>query len=476
MAEKILSSRILLRHDSAANLASTNPVLLAGEVCFELANIPTLEDGSYDLAKLSGHKFKIGDGVHTYNELPYTFDPEKLEIEIPEAQVFQGQITGEQTADEAITASIPEGSTARVGDFAIIKKLIAGTDKYEYTAYIYNGTAWAALDGNYSAKNVLLNGKVTLSGSYTAIGNITKSSTSATKEYDWDGMTVQGFLEDLLSKVLYPTKPTPSVSMSLTGTGYKEIGTTVTPSFTVTYDPKTYAYGSKSSSTFGSYTYAAPSDVTVTVTGGTNASLTGTMTGTGNNKHTLTLKDDSFVVDTNTSYYGTAVSCAYGDGAIPLDNAGKEYADAKVTAGTASSTTDTGKITGYREGCFFGTVSTAGFTAASVNSAIIRGLSGKTGKNYAAGTYTFTIPVGATAVLVACPKGKTGATEVLNTTVNAKYTTLVGADQIANTVQVGGADATLESIGSFGTDYNVWAFIPTEAFGASADVKITLGA
>ena len=42
-----------------------------------------------------------------------------------------------------------------VGDIAINKKTITG-DKKEYTAYVWNGAAWEAMDGNYSADNVFM--------------------------------------------------------------------------------------------------------------------------------------------------------------------------------------------------------------------------------------------------------------------------------------------------------------------------------
>lgn len=409
-------------------------------------------------------RLKLGDGKTFVNDLPF-YDRYRTFIE--------------DSLDDL------NGVKKIHGDIAIIESSIGSTGKTSRTAYTWDEdkNSWIAFDGNYSAENVYLDGTVKLSGDYSRIGNITKSSNAATADYNWNGKSIKEFLTDLLSQVLYPSKPTPSVSMTLSNAGSKEIGTTITPSYTVTYDPKTYAYGSVSNNSNGSYTYAPPSNVTIDIVGGSNASTSGTMTGSGNAKHTLTLTDDAFVVDLNTSYYGTSVNCSYGDGAIPYTNVKTAYEAAKVTAGTATNEKDTSKITGYREGCFYGTVSTAGFDVSDITNSVIRGLSGKTGKNYASGTYNFTIPVGATAVIVACPEGKTGATEVLNTTVNAKYTTLVGNANIAKTLYIGGANSNaIDSITEetketyHAIKYNVWVFIPTEAFGASADVKLTLGA
>ena len=145
------------------------------------------------------------------------------------------------------------------------------------------------------------------------------------------------------------------------------------------------------------------------------------------------------VVTSTTNYKGTGVSIDHAQGAIPLTNTGSEYADSQVQSGTCSSTTATGAITHYREGCFFGTVSIAGFNPATdCTSAIIRGLANKLSGNYPSSdtTKTMSIPVGATAVLIACPKGKTGAVDVVNTTVNAPMGSLVGSDNIVATVSV----------------------------------------
>ena len=457
-----LRTKILLRSDTSENWAKTdvenagaNAKLLSGEMGIEL-----LGDGVT--------KIKIGDGVHTWAELPY-FSGEMPEI--PSANVYE----------VASYEELPATGVAK-GDTGIVKALIftgetEDKNKYSYTGYVFNGERWVAMDGNYNADNVILTGEVQLSGAYTAVGNITKSSNAAVSEYDWDGMSVRQMFENILSKVLYPTKPSPSVdSWSLSNAGAKEIGTTITPSFKVKYDPKTYAYGSVTNKTAGSATYAAGTNVTITLNDG--STLTGTIGGNGDGKKEITISGNSMVVTSNTNYKGTDVSIDYAQGAIPLTNTGTEHADSQVQAGTCSSSTDTSAITHYREGCFYGTVSTANFNPATdCTSAIIRGLANKLGGNYPSSdtTKTMTIPVGATAVLIACPKGKTGAIDVVNTTVNAPMGSLVGADNIVATVSVGGADASGANLGNYATDYSVWAFVPAEAYGSTANLSIKLG-
>ena len=85
---------------------------------------------------------KVGDGTDkTWADLPY-FGGE-------DAKNFQVSSLDEITDTDLA-----------VGDTAIVKTAIytdaedETNNKYSYTGYVYNGTAWAAMDGNYSAKNV----------------------------------------------------------------------------------------------------------------------------------------------------------------------------------------------------------------------------------------------------------------------------------------------------------------------------------
>ena len=60
MANNILKTRIQLRHDTAANWTAKNPVLMVGELGFEIDT----------------NKFKIGDGVKNWNALEYAVKDE----------------------------------------------------------------------------------------------------------------------------------------------------------------------------------------------------------------------------------------------------------------------------------------------------------------------------------------------------------------------------------------------------------------
>ena len=455
-----LKTRILMRSDTTANWESNDPVLGYGEIGVEF-----LTDGT--------QKIKIGvKEAKKWSELEY-FGGEMPEI--ADTNVFEVIPNEGETHSQAI-ARVAGNAVLAKGDIAYVKETIftdatdSTKNKYSYTGYVYNGTQWVAMDGNYNADNVILTGNVQLSGSYTAVGNVTKSSNAAVAEYNWDGMSVRQMFENILSKVLYPSKPTPSVaSWSLTNSGAKEIGTTITPSFKVKYNPGTYAYGSTKNSTAGSGTYAAGATATITLNDGNT--LDGTIGGDGSAQKEITISGSSMTVTSSTNYYGDSVSIGYAEGATPLTNTGTEYADAKVSAGTCSNSTDTGKITHYREGCFYGTVSHNN----AITSSVIRGLN-KLGGNYSATNKTFTVPVGATKIIIACPKGKTGPSSVLNTTVNAEMWNEDNFKVSTPTViSVGGADSTATSVGSYATDYNVWVFAPNDPYDSTADIKLTLG-
>jgi hypothetical protein len=67
-----------------------------------------------------------------------------------------------------ICAEMP---TARRGDILIIKDIIVeDSDVRLYTAYIYDGSAWVAMDGNYSAESIYFKSDLLTTN---AIGNIT---------------------------------------------------------------------------------------------------------------------------------------------------------------------------------------------------------------------------------------------------------------------------------------------------------------
>ena len=343
-----LNTRIVLRNDSSANwLTNEAQVLLKGEVGIEF-----LADGKV--------KMKVGDGTKTWGELPY-FGGE-------ESHVFEATLQEGETKEAAITRVV--GSTTLVkGDVAVVKALISG-DKYEYTAYVYNGSAWAAMDGNYDAENVYFADDLTTTA---AVGNISLTNGQAT-------IAAAGKnLKDVWNKIFVqeknPTITQPSVSITFSQAKAYEVGTSVTPSYSATLNAGNYQFGGATGITATAWSVTDTASHTSTEASGSFAAVT---------------------VSDSTNYKITATA-TYGDGTIPKTNVGNNYAAGQIKAGTKSATS--GAITGYRNS-FYGTME----EKTTVNSATIRALSGKSNKALANGnTFTVSVPVGALRVVIAYP-------------------------------------------------------------------------
>ena len=375
MPEKILKTRILLRNDETANwLKNQNTVLAQGEAGVEfLANGKT--------------KIKIGDGVKKWSELPYV-DGE----DIVQTQVFQIEAQAEQEDLTAIANAVGD-AVLQSGDIAIIKRVIA-SEKYEYTAYVYNGISWCAMDGNYNAENVYFDKDLVTT---SAVGNITLTNGQATIAAA--GKNLKQVFDTIFVKEKNPSVTPTSVDVTLGNAGAKEVGTKVTPSYTTSFNGGKYE--------FGPATGCNPTSWSVTDSDG-SAPLT---TATGKFAE-ITVADD-----TN---YKVNATVNYSEGAIPVTNVGNEYASGKIVAGSKSATSSA--ITGYRNS-FYGTLTEKG----ELTSDIIRSL-GKSNKALTNGnSFDITIPVGAMRVVFAYPATLRDVTSVkdvngLNAEVSSAFT------------------------------------------------------
>lgn len=350
MADKTLNTRIVLRNDTAQNWLSANPVLLKGEAGYETDT----------------NKLKFGDGTSNYNDLPY-FGGTSV-------AVYETEINAGTEHIEAITGVV-DGATLHVGDIAIVKELIAG-DKRQYTAYVYDGSKWTAMDGNYSAENVYLKDDITLAGNYTQVGNLTKSA-SGTATFSVAGKSIAEALMEIFSKRLQPTPTQPSCSITLTGAGAKEVGTSFTPSYTTSFNPGSYTYGPATGVTVSTYSVSDGTNTASTATGSFAA----------------------FTVEDATNYKLT-LSVTHTEGVVANDNLGSPSSpEVKIAAGSKSATSSA--VTGYRN-MFFGTMTTK---PADITSADIRALATKQPKGNV-NDKSIAIPTGALRVIFAVPSDK----------------------------------------------------------------------
>lgn len=272
------------------------------------------------------------------------------------------------------------GSTPAKGDFCIVKKQIGTSNKYEHTAYIYNGTEWQALDGNYNAENVYFPEDLITTA---AIGNITLTNGQAT--ISAAGKNLKDVWNTIFVKEKNPSITQPSVSVSAPQNKAYEVGTTVTPTYTATLNA-------------GSYQYGPATGITATNWSVTDSASHSADTNSGS--------FDAFVVEDSTNYIITATA-EYGDGAIPVTNIGSEYAGGQIKAGSKSASS--AAVTGFRCG-FYGTLTNKN----SLTSDSIRGLTAVNSPS-AGKVLNLSVPVGAMRVVIAYPATIRDLTSVLDT-------------------------------------------------------------
>lgn len=414
MAE--IKTRLVVRNDSSANWESVKDtaVLLKGEMGIEF-----LDDGT--------PKVRIGDGVTSWGQLPY-FGAE-------EAKTFHVGDLSEITETELA-----------VGDTAIVKTVIyvdaedESKNKYSYTGYVYNGTAWAAMSGNYSAENVYFDEDFTFTTKIGTVQTLTNGSTTVAAA----GKNIKDFLAGLFAAEANPSKTDPSVSITLANAGSHEVGTVLNPTYTATFADGSYTYGPEP-------TGATVESWEVTSSHGEDwDAASGTC-------EELTVADD-------TNYTVTA-KATHTAGSVPKTNIGNDCTDSskKIKAGTKSKTSSA--ITGYRS-YFYGVLNNTD----ALTSSMIRGLTN--GGAYTASN-TLTVKVnGNTAakrIVVAIPASSTrsGVTKVMKTDglateITAAY---VKTDDAVSVEGVNGFTAA---------SYDVWVYQPASIDAAEVH-EITLG-
>ena len=406
MATNTVNVRLVHRHDTKTNWATKNPVLLQGEI--------GIEDDS--------GLFKIGDGVKAWDALGYANDAKT-------ASHYEVSANDGETDTEAIARALPD-TTFNQDDIVIISRVISGT-KISKTAYVYDGGAWKALDGNYDAENVYFDADLIATAPIGVVTIPAPGSTTISAE----GKNVKQVLSSILAQEKNPTATKPSATITLTNAKAYEVGTTLNPAYTTKFNAGSYTYGPATGITASSYSV---SDGTTT-------------------KDTANGSFDTLTVGDSTNYK-LSLTVAYGNGAIPKTNLGNDYAAAQIKAGNATATS--GAITGYRS-FFYGVDD----TDTAIDSALIRGLTN--GGAYGAKTLaTFGAHAGAKRVIVAVPANKTGVTKVL-------MPSAMNADATANFIQQ--ANVNVEGVNGYtATAYKVWVYAPA-SIDASETYSITLG-
>lgn len=352
-------------------------------------NLITLDEKGLYVAPIdiSGKMDKVSSSVigniATFGENGQVVDSGKNLNDIKSnANIYVGA-----SIEEAVAGNVPAKN-----DICIVKAEIGkGTGKYQHTAYVYDGSAWAAMDGNYNAENVFFADNLVTTH---AIGNITLNNGQAT--IPAAGKNLKDVWNSIFVKSKNPTTSQPSVSIVFNQAGSYEAGQSVTPSYTARLDPGSYSYGPETGVTAESW------NVTNT-DGGAASTNSGSF--------------DAIVVKDDTNYTITATA-THGEGAIPVTNIGAQYPAGKIAAGTKTKTS--AAITGFRN-AFYGTLT----DKTELTSDVIRGLKGKLKAPRKGSTMNMDIPVGARRIVVAFPATVGDASSIID--VNGMNTNIISA-------------------------------------------------
>ena len=326
---KTMNVRFQQKYDTAANWAASELILMAGEIAIES------DTG----------KFKFGNGEKKFSELDYAgIDQSQLDATNDSYyEVLPG------STEEGVITSLDSIENPKKGDIAVVKETIGGeiSSANSMTAYMYNGSAWQALDGNYNADNVYFDQDLITS---FAMGNISLSNGMATipaagKNLSevWESIYVKEINTDL-------QKSKPSCSMSGNSVKYYLVGAT-SDAYTITLglNKGSYDYG---------YGYVTSKDETDPAAG-TAAVTRVTNDGTGvvpvaSSPYALTYNGSSV---TPTATNGNVFSCAgvkketaptqiqcsgtvkYEKAGNPVSNLGKIYPAQAYSNGTTDANT-----------------------------------------------------------------------------------------------------------------------------------------
>lgn len=373
MAEKTLTTQIILRNGTTADWEASTKILKLGEV-------------GIDTTK---NEIRIGDGEHTWKDLKIAgADQAAIQALIDQAEDKVTVVAaGDGTIDEAL-ATITSPSQ---GDMAIVEQKFGDVAKADgtrtsRTAYSYDGEKWCAMDGNYNAKNVYFDGDFTYTNAIGAVGAPSGGSGTLAAS----GKSVEEFMASILAKEANPHTTQPVASVKITGgNGTFEIGT-----------KKNIAYSASLSA--GSYTYGPATGV---VAGTVTASFD------GKTKEGATGTFENVVADGTKKL---TVSITHNEGAVPKTNLGNAYTAGKIAAGTKSAEASQ-TLVGVRH-MFYGPMT----TDAELNSENIRKLTHEAASRKTIST--FGAGAGAVKVVVAVPASMSVNKVLMPSAMNADAT------------------------------------------------------
>lgn len=281
--------------DSIATLIDSAPETLdtIGEIAAELSKNQNVVDALNTAIADKANKSEI-PSIEGLASEEYVNDA-IAKIEIPEAKpdINVYEITSDSAVIDELVALLPEGAEINSGDLMLVTNSIGVKSAYQYDE------DWIACDGNVDASKVIMPFDITLAGSYTQVGNLSKTSTG-TATFATKGKSVAAALQEMLSKREQPKiKSNPSVSLTATS-GAKEVGTKITPEWSASLNAGSYTYGPATGITASSWEISDTD---------------------GNKASAASGKFAEITVGDSTNYRITA-KANYAAGAIAVDNLG----------------------------------------------------------------------------------------------------------------------------------------------------------
>lgn len=318
-------------------------------------------NGIITIDKLARYNQKIAAKYASASDLDEALQRvDALENDLPNVY----QLTSDNTNLDEIVGEINPGA----GDMLVITNSMGVKSAYQYDTE----DGWIACDGNVDASKVIMPMDITLAGSYTQVGNLSKTSTG-TATFATKGKSVAQALQEILSKREQPKiKSNPGVSLTASN-GAKEVGTKITPEWSASLTAGSYTYGPATGIT--------PSSWEISDTDGNKAS-------------TASGKFAQITVGDTTNYRITA-KANYAAGAIAVDNLG-DPSNPTVQIAAGSKSASGAYITGYRAWFMY-----VGESLDEINSAFIRGTSNKGATPSTQNGVT--IPEGTKRVMIAIP-------------------------------------------------------------------------
>jgi hypothetical protein len=187
MANKTLTTQIILRNGTTAEWEASTKILKLGEV-------------GIDTTK---NEIRIGDGEHTWKDLKIAgADQAAIQALIDQAE---DKVTVVPAGDGTIDEALATITTPSQGDMAIVEQKFGDVAKADgtrtsRTAYFYDGEKWCAMDGNYNAKNVYFDGDFTYTNAIGAVG----APSGGSGKLAASGKSVEEFMASILAKEANP--------------------------------------------------------------------------------------------------------------------------------------------------------------------------------------------------------------------------------------------------------------------------------